>query len=218
MARMEVREGEVAGLRVEHADKEEEEKTYNEEIIQNRVNEVETKMRAQAEGVKKFAEELLKIEQKCRKTEARKKELEGDCQKYEQKILAVSGALREESLKAGELHRTVEPLQGKVARLEQEGLMRKGVEQEFEAVSRRLAQEQEPGQKIKVLERVLSQLSGQEKENRREEGGLSRQELEAALLASRPTSRRRRRNHRPQLSHQNHRSRPQESHRFHLLL
>ena len=124
-------------------------KTYNEEIIQNRVNEVETKMRAQAEGVKKFAEELLKIEQKCRKVEARKKELEGDCQKYEQKILAVSGALREESLKAGELHRTVEPLQGKVARLEQEGLMRKGVEQEFEAVSRRLAQEQGLGQKIR---------------------------------------------------------------------
>ena len=175
-------------------------KTYNEEIIQNRVNEVETKMGAQAEGVKKFAEELLKIEQKCRKVEDRKKELEGDCQKYEQKILAVSGALREESLKAGELHRTVEHLQGKVVRLEQEGLMMKGVEQEFEAVPRRLAQEQELGQglgqKIEVLERVLSQLCGQEKENRREEGGLSRQELEAALLASRPTSCRRRRNHR----------------------
>ena len=34
-------------------------KTYNEEIIQNRVNEVETKMRPHAEGVKKLAEELL---------------------------------------------------------------------------------------------------------------------------------------------------------------
>ena len=94
-------------------------------------------------------------------------------------------------------------MQGKVARLEQEGLMRKEVEQEFEAVSRRLALEQELGQKIEVLERVLNQLRGQEKENRREEGGgrreeggLSRQELEAALLASRPTSCRRRRNHR----------------------
>ena len=90
----------------------------------------------------------------------------------------------------------MEQLQGKVARLEQEGLMRKEVEQEFEAVSRRLALEQELGQKIEVLERVLNQLRGQEKENRREEGGLSRQELEAALLASRPTSCRRRRNHR----------------------
>ena len=167
-------------------------KTYNEEIIQNRVIEVETKMRDQAEGVKKFAEELLKIEQKCRKVEARKKELEGDCQKYEQKILAVSGALREESLKAGELHRTVEHLQGNVVRLEQEGLMMKGVEQEFEAVPRRLAQEQELGQglgqKIEVLERVLSQLSGQEKENRREEGGLSRQELEAGLTPPQPST------------------------------
>ena len=75
----------------------------------------------------------------------------------------------------------MEQLQGKVARLEQEGLMRKEVEQEFEAVSRRLALEQELGQKIEVLERVLNQLRGQEKENRREEGGLSRQELEAAL-------------------------------------
>ena len=57
--------------------------------------------------------------------------------------------MREDNLKAGELHRTVEPLQGKVARLEQEGLMRNGVEEEFEAVSRRLAQEQGLGQKIR---------------------------------------------------------------------
>ena len=35
---------------------------FSDEIIQNKVNEVETKMKLQANGMKKLAEELLRVE------------------------------------------------------------------------------------------------------------------------------------------------------------
>ena len=52
---------------------------FNEEITENRVNEVETRMRGQAEGMKKLAEELLKIEANARRVESEKAQLEADC-------------------------------------------------------------------------------------------------------------------------------------------
>ena len=60
-------------------DFEEYKRCFNEEIMENKVNEVETKMRGQAEGMKKLAEELLKIETNARKVEAEKAQLEADC-------------------------------------------------------------------------------------------------------------------------------------------
>ena len=60
-------------------DFEEYKRCFNEEIMENKVNEVETKMRGQAEGMKKLAEELLKIEANARKVEAEKAQLEADC-------------------------------------------------------------------------------------------------------------------------------------------
>merc|ERR1711936_757200 len=185
--------------------------------MENRVNEVETRMRGQAEGMKKLAEELLKIESNARKVEAEKAQLEADCRNYEKEVGNVSSTLKEESYKASQLGKTVENLRENQKRLETEMLMKQSLEKELTRVQEQLTKEKvkvgemendvvSKEEKVKALERNIERLEKRRqssdkvfaalaKEGEKENfatlngGDLSRQELEAALITSRPGSR-----------------------------
>merc|ERR1719220_3322633 len=115
---------------------------FNEEIIENRVNEVETRMRGQAEGMKKLAEELLKIESNARRVEAEKAQLEDDCRAYEKEVGIVSATLKEESYKASQLGKTVDNLRANQKRLETEVMMKQSLEVELGRVQGQLTKEE----------------------------------------------------------------------------
>merc|ERR1719266_2780015 len=115
---------------------------FNEEITENRVNEVETRMRGQAEGMKKLAEELLKIESNARRVEAEKAQLEADCRAYEKEVGIVSATLKEESYKASRLGKTVENLKANQKRLETEMVMKQSLEVELTRVQEQLTKEE----------------------------------------------------------------------------
>jgi len=190
---------------------------FNEEITENRVNEVETRMRGQAEGMKKLAEELLKIESNARRVEAEKAQLEADCRAYEKEVGIVSATLKEESYKASQLGKTVENLKANQKRLETEMVMKQSLEAELTRVQGQLTKEEgkvvqmekevrDREEKVKLLEKNIERLEKRRqssdkvfaalaKEGDKENfaalngGDLSRQELEAALITSRPGSR-----------------------------
>merc|ERR1719341_3232237 len=190
---------------------------FNEEIMENRVNEVETRMRGQAEGMKKLAEELLKIESNARRVEAEKAQLEDDCRAYEKEVGIVSTTLKEESYKASQLGKTVENLKANQKRLETEMVMKQSLEAELTRVQGQLTKEEgkvvqmekevrDREEKVKLLEKKIERLEKRRqssdkvfaalaKEGDKENfaalngGDLSRQELEAALITSRPGSR-----------------------------
>merc|ERR1719341_1265087 len=190
---------------------------FNEEITENRVNEVETRMRGQAEGMKKLAEELLKIESNARRVEAEKAQLEADCRAYEKEVGIVSATLKEESYKASQLGKTVENLRANQKRLETEMVIKQSLEAELTRVQGQLTKEEskvvqmekkvkEREEKVKSLERNNDRLEKRRqssdkvfaalaKEGEKENfvtlngGDLSRQELETALVTSRPGSR-----------------------------
>merc|ERR1719341_2890355 len=190
---------------------------FNEEIMENRVNEVETRMRGQAEGMKKLAEELLKIESNARRVEAEKAQLEDDCRAYEKEVGIVSTTLKEESYKASQLGKTVDNLRANQKRLETEVMMKQSLEVELGRVQGQLTKEEgrvvqmekevkDREDKVKLLEKKIERLEKRRqssdkvfaalaKEGEKENfvtlngGDLSRQELEAALVTSRPGSR-----------------------------
>merc|ERR1719341_3034092 len=190
---------------------------FNEEIMENRVNEVETRMKGQAEGMKKLAEELLKIESNARRVEAEKTQLEDDCRAYEKEVGIVSATLKEESYKASQLGKTVENLRANQKRLENEMVIKQSLEVELTRVQGQLTKEEskvvqmekevkDREDKVKLLEKKIERLEKRRqssdkvfaalaKEGEKENfaalngGDLSRQELEAALVTSRPGSR-----------------------------
>merc|ERR1712223_1460492 len=188
-------------------DFEEYKRCFNEEIMENKVNEVETKMRGQAEGMKKLAEELLKIETNARKVEAEKAQLEADCRNYEKEVGNVFSTLKEESYKASQLGKTVENLRANQKRLEKElTRVQKALAKEEGKAAELEKEVKSKEETVKLLQRNINHL-----EKRRESsdrvfgalaqegdkenftasgtGDLSRQELEAALVTSRPGSR-----------------------------
>merc|ERR1719361_2067579 len=137
---------------------------FNEEITENRGNEVETRMRGQAEGMKKLAEELLKIEANARRVESEKAQLEADCRAYEKEVGIVSATLKEESYKASQLGKTVDNLRTNQKRLETEMMMKQSLEVELLRVQGQLTKEEgrvvqmekevkEREEKVKALER-----------------------------------------------------------------
>jgi len=192
-------------------------KEYNDEITQNKVNEIETKMKSQAEGMRKFAEEILNIEQKLRMSENEKKKLEmelsnrlGTNKTFEKQIKNLTETVDNEKYKNGELGKTIENLRNIVQKLEPEKLLKESLEIEFKDLQKTLVYEKEVqknlSEKIDKLEKskkltedrcisaekVLKTISADsfsvDKENQK--SNLSRQEMEAVLLHSRPTSRR----------------------------
>merc|ERR1719278_191393 len=174
-------------------------------------------MRGQVEGMKKLAEELLKIETNARKVEAEKAQLEADCRNYEKEVGNVSSTLKEESYKASQLGKTVENLRANQKRLETEMLMKQALEKELTRVQKALAKEEGKAaelekevkskeETVKLLQRNISHLEKRRESSDRvfaalaqeghkenltasSTGDLSRQELEAALVTSRPGSR-----------------------------
>ena len=136
---------------------------------------------------------------------------------YEKEVGNVSSTLKEESYKASQLGKTVENLRANQKRLETEMLMKQALEKELTRVQKALAKEEGKAaelekevkskeETVKLLQRNINHL-----EKRRESsdrvfaalaqegdkenftasgtGDLSRQELEAALVTSRPGSR-----------------------------
>ena len=139
------------------------------------------------------------------------------CRAYEKEVGIVSATLKEESYKASQLGKTVENLKTNQKRLETEMLMKQSLEVELTKVQGQLTKEEgkvvqmekevkERDEKVKVLERNIDRLEKRRqssdkvlaalaKEGEKENfatlngGDLSRQELEAALVTSRPGSR-----------------------------
>jgi len=192
-------------------------KDYNDEITQNKVNEIETKMKNQAEGMKKFAEEIIKIDQKSKLAESEKKKLEqelktreGTIKAAENKVDNLTESLNKEKYNSDELGKTIENLRNNVQKLETEKMLKESLEIEFKSLQKTLVAEQEVkrslNDKIDKLEKskkltedrchsaekVLKTLSADsfsvDKENQK--SNLSKLELETVLLHSRPTSRR----------------------------
>jgi len=162
--------------------------------------------------------ELLKIESNARRVEAEKAQLEDDCRAYEKEVGIVSATLKEESYKASQLGKTVENLKSNQKRLETEVVMKQSLEVELNRVQGLLSKEEgkvvqmekevkDREEKVKLTwgnierlekrrqssDKVFAVLANKEgdKENfaTLNGGDLSRQELEAALVTSRPGSR-----------------------------
>jgi len=190
---------------------------YNDEITQNKVNEIETKMKNQAEGIKKFAEEILKIEQKSKMVENEKKKLEeelkirlGAQKASEKQIQNLTETVEKEKNMSAELGKTIENLRNNVQKLETEKMLKESLEIEFKNLKKTLELEKELQkglndkigklEKSKKLtedrclsaEKVLKTISADsfsvDKENQK--SNLSKLEMETALLHSRPSSRR----------------------------
>ena len=136
---------------------------------------------------------------------------------YEKEVGNVSSTLKEESYKASQLGKTVENLRANQKRLETEMLMKQALEKELTRVQKALAKEEGKAaelekevkskeETVKLLQRNINHLEKRRessdrvfaalaKEGDKENltasstGDLSRQELEAALVTSRPGSR-----------------------------
>jgi len=192
-------------------------KDHNDEITQNKVNEIETKMKNQAEAIKKFAEEIIKIDQKSKIVESEKNQLELELKEREtrmktaeRKIHNLTGSLDKEKYNSDELGKTIEHLRKGVHKLETEKMLKESLEIEFRSLQQTLLAEKEStkclNEKVDKLEKskkltedrchsaekVLKTLSADsfslDKENQK--SNLSKLELETVLLHSRPSSRR----------------------------
>jgi len=192
-------------------------KDHNDEITQNKVNEIETKMKNQAEAIKKFAEEIIKIDQKSKIVESEKNQLELELNEREtrmktaeRKIHNLTGSLDKEKFNNDELGKTIEHLRKSVHKLETEKMLKESLEIEFKSLQQTLLAEKEStkrlNEKVDKLEKskkltedrchsaekVLKTLSADsfslDKENQK--SNLSKLELETVLLHSRPSSRR----------------------------
>eukprot|EP00092_Neocalanus_flemingeri_P001125 GFUD01001199.1.p1 GENE.GFUD01001199.1~~GFUD01001199.1.p1 ORF type:complete len:1705 (-),score=626.81 GFUD01001199.1:124-5238(-) len=192
-------------------------KEYNDEITQNKVNEIEIKMKHQAEGIKKFAEEILKIEQKSRMTEKEKQKMEVELKSKvdtikasENQIHILKETVDKEKYQSEELGKTIENLRNNVQKLETEKMLKESLEIEFRNLQKNLVVEKEVQQGLndkivklekskrliedrclsaeKVLKTISADSFSVDKENQK--SNLSKLELETVLHHSRPTSRR----------------------------
>ena len=188
---------------------------FSDEIIQNKVNEVETKMKLQANGMKKLAEELLRVEADRKLLENRLETREDLQRTAEKEIGVLRETLSEEKSRSVELGKTLENMHKNIAKLEEEKIIKDSLEIEFANIKQQLIREKEEQASLKVkvahvenskkvaeercasVEKVLKTLTTdsfyENKENREaaESGyNLSKHELETALQHSRPGSRR----------------------------
>ena len=191
---------------------------FSDEITQNKVNEVETKMKIQANGMKKLAEELLRVEAERKLLENRLETREDLQRTAEKEIGILRETLGEEKSRSVELGKTLENMHKNIAKLEEEKIIKDSLEIEFSNIKQQLIQEKERQASLKVkltqveqskkvaeercasAEKVLRTLTAESvyenKENREaldgRDGGynLSKHELETALQHSRPSSRR----------------------------
>ena len=185
---------------------------FSDEIIQNKVNEVETKMRSQAEGVKKMAEELVKVEE-AKKTLESKLVTRADLLKTAKKeIHNLKETLENEKYKAEEVGKTIEIMRNNIERLENEKLQKDSLEKEFNSLQKQLEEEKnlqktlqekvdnlEKSKKLtedrcasaeKVLKALSAESFQENKENNQSKHNMSKHEVETALQMSRPGSRR----------------------------
>merc|ERR1712142_851033 len=116
---------------------------HNDEITQNKVNELETKMQGQADAMKKFAEEMVRIE-------SEKKELELELREYqslmittENKMKNMTESLEKEKYNGNELGKTIEHLRKSVHKLETEKMLKESLEIEFKNLQEALKSEKE---------------------------------------------------------------------------
>merc|ERR1719150_1570319 len=93
---------------------------FSDEIIQNEVNEVETKMKLQANGMKKLAEELLRVEADRKLLENRLETREDLQRTAEKEIGGLRETLSEEKSRSVELGKTLENMHKNIAKLEEE--------------------------------------------------------------------------------------------------
>jgi len=184
---------------------------HNDEITQNTVNEVETKMKNQADAMRKFAEEIVTVKGEKKVLEAKLKEDEIIMKTAEKKIKKMTECLEQEKYNGNELGKTIDHLRKSVQKLETEKLLKESLEIEFKNLQLTLQTEQEMtkslNEKIDKLEKskklteerchsaeeVLKSLSADsfytDKENQK--SSLSKLEMETVLQHSRPSSRRR---------------------------
>ena len=185
---------------------------FSDEIIQNKVNEVETKMKTQAEGVKKMAEELVRMDETKKTLESKLLTRSDLLKTAEKEIRILKDSLESEKFKAEDLGKTIENMRNNIEKLETEKLRKDSLEKEFNSLQRQLLKERDAqkslSDKIDQLEKskklteerclsaekVLKTLSAESFTEDKENTNLSKlssskHELEAALHNSRPASR-----------------------------
>jgi len=183
---------------------------YSDEVIQNIKNEIETKAKSQSEASKKIAEEL-KVLNEGKKTIESKLQTKTDLLKTaEKEIRVLKDATSAERFKTEELGKTIETMRKNMDLLASDKLRTESLEEEFNILKEQLTVEQEMKitleLKIEKLEKskkfieerclsaekVLKALSADSFHENKENSGLnsSKQEVETALLHSRPSSRR----------------------------
>jgi len=190
---------------------EEYKRNHNDEITQNKVNEIEIKMKNQADAMKKFAEEIIKVEGEKKVLEAKQKENQSIMKTAEKKIKNMTDCLEQEKYNGNELGKTIDHLRKSVHKLETEKMLKESLEIEFKnlqeahqcekEITKNLNERIDKLEKSKKLtedrchsaEEVLKTLSADsfaiDKENQK--SNLSKLELETVLQHSRPASRRR---------------------------
>ena len=184
---------------------------YNDEVIQNRVNEVEFKMQSHSEGMKRMADELLKVEQERRTLESKLLSRSDLLKTAEREIQSVKDSFEKEKYKTEELGKTIEIMRNNIEKLENEKLRKDSLEKEFNLIQKRLTTEieshkslhekmeklekskKQAEEKLTSAEKVLKALSTdsfQENKENDSKYNLSKHELETVLHNSRPPSRR----------------------------
>ena len=181
---------------------------FSDEIIQNKVNEVETKMKVQGEGMRKLAEELLRVEAERKHLESRLETREDLLKTAEKEIGILKESVSGEKYKTEELGKTLENMRRNISKLEEEKIIKESLEVEFVKIQKQLMllkeklRQVESSKKLsdercasaeKVLKTLTSESFNENKENCETVGGgynLSKHELETVLQHSRPSSRR----------------------------
>ena len=183
---------------------------YSDEVIQNIKNEIETKAKSQSEASKKMTEEL-KVLNEGKKTVESKLLTKTDLLKTaEKEIRALKDATGAERFKTEELGKTIETMRKNMELLASDKLRTESLEEEFNVLKEQLKVEQEMKTSLELkieelekskkfieerclsAEKVLKALSADSFHENKENSGLnsSKQEVETALLHSRPSSRR----------------------------
>jgi len=189
-------------------------KEHNDEITQNKVNELENKMKCQSSGMKKLTEEILKLDTQLKLSIDQKNKLEQEkleiLKQEDSKLKKLTTDLNEEKYNNNELGMTIENLRKNVQKLETEKMLKESLEIEYKQLQGELLAEKEIQKKLNIhikglerskkvteerclsAEKVLKTISEENlsinKENQKI--NLSKQEIEAVLQHSRPSSRR----------------------------
>ena len=183
---------------------------YSDEVIQNIKNEIETKAKSQSDATKKMADELRALREGIKSVESKLQTKTDLLKTAEKEIRLHKDATGIEKSKTEELGKTIENMRKNIEILSTEKMRKESLEEEFTHIQKQLSAERDIKKKLEQkmdklekskklteerclsAEKVLKALSTDSFNENKENSVLSssKQEVETALLHSRPSSRR----------------------------